>query len=171
MAPRLLALVVAAAAGAAGCLGPSGGGAERSGMNGAPAADRVQRSALDVRLEALSEPRPERAAAGRNPFRFGDRAAGPPTPTAPVDRQVRAGSRAAPPSPLRLIGVVDAPESAGPIAVLADGAGVFQGRVGDTVAGRYRIIRIAADTVEVELLVAGGQRILRLDGLPESGTP
>lgn len=169
MAPRLLALVAAAAA--AGCLGPSGGTAERNGMNGAPAADRVQRSVLDVRLEALSEPRPERAAAGRNPFRFGDRAADPRlAPVAAVERQVGARPRAAPP-PLRLIGVVDAPESAGSIAVLADGAGVFQGRVGDTVAGRYRIIRIAADTVEVEQLVAGGQRILRLDGLPENGTP
>lgn len=164
--PRLLALVIATAT--AGCLGPSGSGAEQSGMNGAPAADRVQRSALDVRLEALSEPRPKRIAAGRNPFRFGDRAAGP-RPAA-VERQVRARPRAASP-PLRLIGVVDAPESAGPIAVLADGDGVFQGRVGDTVAGRYRIVRIAADTVEVEQLVAGGQRILRLDGLPESGTP
>lgn len=140
-------------------------------MNGAPAADRVQRSALDVRLEALSEPRPERTVAGRNPFRFGDRGTGPPPAAVEaVDRQVRARPRAAPP-PLRLIGVVDAPESAGPIAVLADGDGVFQGRVGDTIAGRYRIVRIAADTVEVEQLVAGGQRILRLDGLPESGMP
>ena len=171
MAPRLFALVVTTAAGAAGCLGPSVGGAEWSGMNGAPAADRVQRGVLDVRIEALSEPRPERAAAGRNPFRFGDRAAGPrPAPVAAVERQVRARPRAASP-PLRLIGVVDAPESAGPIAVLADGDGVFQGRVGDTVAGRYRIVRIAGDTVEVEQLVAGGQRMLRLDGLPESGTP
>lgn len=166
MAPRLLVLVVAAA-GAAGCPGPSGGAGEQSGMNGAPAADRVQRRALDVHLEALSEPRPERTATGRNPFRFGDRAAGrPPTRVEPAARQVRARPRAASPPPLRLIGVVDAPASAGPIAVLADDAGVFQGRVGDTVAGRYRIVRIGADTVEVEQLVAGGQQVLMLDGLP-----
>lgn len=164
MAPRLLVLVVAAA-GAAGCPGPSGGAGERSGMNGAPAADRVQRRALDVHLEALSEPRPERTATGRNPFRFGGRAAGrPPKRVEPAARQVRARPRAAP--PLRLIGVVDAPASAGSIAVLSDGGGVFQGRVGDTVAGRYRIVRIAADAVEVEQLVGGGQRVLKLNGLP-----
>ena len=165
MAPRLLVVVVAAV-GAAGCPGPSGGAGERSGMNGAPATDRVQWRALDVRLEALSEPQPERTATGRNPFRFGGRAAGPPSARVePAPRQVRARPRPAPP-PLRLIGVVDAPASAGPIAVLADGGGVFQGRVGDTVAGRYRIVRIAADAVEVEQLVGGGQRVLRLDGLP-----
>ena len=51
------------------------------------------------------------------------------------------------------------------IAVLTDGADVFQGRVGDTVDGRYRIARIAADGVELERLLAGGREVLRLDGL------
>ena len=138
-------------------------------MNGRPAADTVRESALDVRLEALSEPRPARAVSGRNPFRFHRPVAGRvPSPARRGTTALREPPLAAPvesPARLRFIGVVDAPESAGLIAVLADGADVFQGRVGDTVDGRYRIARIAADTVEIEHVIAGGREVLRLDGL------
>ena len=59
---------------------------------------------------------------------------------------------------------VEAP-SAGLIAVLTDGEAVFQGRQGDTVEGRYRILRVAAERVEIELLPAGGREVLALEGL------
>ena len=174
VSPRAAGLVVAAIAvgGVAGCGGQTRGTAgprEPAGMNGRPAADTVQEKDLDVRLEALSEPRPARAVSGRNPFRFDRAAPGrvpwPPGRGAEARRETPRAAPAEPPTRLRFIGLVDAPESAGLIAVLADGADVFQGRVGDTVDGRYRIARIAADTVEIEHVIAGGREVLRLDGL------
>ena len=66
--------------------------------------------------------------------------------------------------PLRFIALVDAPQSAGLIAVLSDGETVFQGRVGDTIDGRYRIMSIGSDTAEVELLLTGERQILQRDG-------
>ena len=139
-----------------------------------PLADTVSEANLDVRLEAVAGPRPKRASGNRNPFRFGseslDAPADPdldpdrdpaPVPITVSNGSSRPGTRL---SPLELIGVVDAPNSVGLIAVLTDGEVVFQGRVGDTVEGRYRITRIATDTVEVELLPAGGRRVLHMEG-------
>ena len=161
--------------GSAGCRGQAGGPAgpiDPAGMNGRPAADIVQEESLHLRLNALSEPRPVRTVSSRNPFRFGGldpggvRSATRRVPEARRESpRPAAAERPSRRSRLRFIGVVDAPESAGLIAVLADGADVFQGRVGDTVDGRYRITRIAGDTVEIERLIAGGREVLRLDGL------
>ena len=50
------------------------------------------------------------------------------------------------------------------IAVLSDGESVFQGRVGDTIDGRYRIRRIGSNTAELELLQSGERQVLHLDG-------
>ncbi len=167
-----LLVATIAIGGIAGCEGQPRGPAgpmDPAGMNGGPAADIVQERDLDLRLDALSEPRPAQAVSRRNPFRFGrpepGRVPSPPRRGTESRREAPLPVAAEPPSRLRFIGVVDAPESAGLIAVLADGADVFQGRVGDTVDGRYRIVRIAADTVEIERLIAGGREVLRLDGL------
>ena len=163
------AIVIGGSAGCGGQPGRPAGPSDPAGMNGGPAADIVQERSLHLRLSALSEPRPVRTVSSRNPFRF-DRLApdGVPPPTRRVAEARPARPRPAAaerPPRLRFIGIVDAPESAGLIAVLADGADVFQGRVGDTVDGRYRITRIAGDTVEIERLIAGGREVLRLDGL------
>ena len=125
-----------------------------------------------VRLDAL----PGRAAAPggpvRNPFRFGPAAAPPSlTPggfiagggaaTAPV--QVDGWRPAEDPSALRFIGVLEAPESAGRVAVLSDGAGVYHGRVDDVVGGRWRIV--ALDRAEVVLeRSATGERLTLTPG-------
>ena len=166
------AVVIGGSAGCGGQPGSPAGPLDAAGMNGGPAADTVQERSLHLRLNALSEPRPVRTVSIRNPFRFDrfDRLApdGVPSPTPRVAEARPARPRPAAaerPPRLRFIGIVDAPESAGLIAVLADGADVFQGRVGDTVDGRYRITRIAGDTVEIERLIAGGREVLRLDGL------
>ena len=168
-APLVWAIVIG---GIAGCGGPPNrpaGPSDPVGMNGRPAADIVQERSLHLRLNALSEPRPVRTVSGRNPFRF-DRLEpdAVPSPTRRVPEARRESPRPAAAertSRLQFIGVVDAPASAGLIAVLADGADVFQGRVGDTVDGRYRITRIAGDTVKIERLIAGGREVLTLDGL------
>src|SRR5690242_10500186 len=46
----------------------------------AKTADNVQPGDLDVRLEALNEPRPEAESSDRNPFRFYVKPAPPPPP-------------------------------------------------------------------------------------------
>ena len=127
---------------------------------------------FDVRLDAL----PGRAAAPggpvRNPFRFGPAAAPPSltpggavagggTATTPVEVD---GWRPADPSALRFIGVLEAPESAGRVAVLTDGAGVYHGRVDDIVGGRWRIVALDRGAVVLERAETGERLTLTPGG-------
>ncbi len=183
--PARAMLAVLVAAGAAACgdqvaapadVPPGAAEAPR----GAPAAT-VDIADLRVRLDALAAPRPQRVAGGRNPFRFAD-AAGADAPAVealaedaatvapPGARAARPGTRRATAGggtgrrSLRFIAVVDAPQSAGLIAVLSDGETVFQGRVGDTIDGRYRIMSIGTDTAELVFLPTGERQVLHRDG-------
>ncbi len=127
---------------------------------------------LDVRLDALPGRPPAPAGPARNPFRFGPAAAPPPlTPggggsggnaaASPV--QVDGWRPAEDPAALRFIGVLEAPESAGRVAVLTDGAGVYHGRVDDVVGGRWRIV--ALDRAAVVLERSGsGERLTLTPG-------
>jgi hypothetical protein len=70
-----------------------------------------------------------------------------------------------PPIPLRLIGLMNAPTQAGRVAVLSDGRGnVFNGREGDIIEGRYRLIRIGADSAELAYTDGRGRQVIRLSG-------
>lgn len=179
--PMRLMVVILAAAGAASCsdrlAAPPGG---EAAALGAPA-DTVDSADLRVRLDALAEPRPQRAAGNRNPFRFAgavgadtpavdDPAEGAATVPPPGGETVHPGLQAATAGgggvrrSLRFIAVVDAPQSAGFIAVLSDGETVFQGRVGDTIDGRYRIMSIGTDTAELLFLPTGERQVLHRDG-------
>ena len=60
------------------------------------------------------------------------------------------------PTPLVLIGVIEAPASAGRVAVLADGEAVYHGRVGDVLGTYARIVSITPPYIELE--PAGGTR-------------
>ncbi|MXY16418.1 MAG: hypothetical protein F4057_11355 [Acidobacteria bacterium] len=178
-------VAILVAAGAAACsdriaapaAGPHGGAAA---PRGAPA-DTVDGADLGVRLDALAAPRPQRAAGSRNPFRFAgavganapaveDHAEGAATVAPPGGQTVRQGLQAATAGggavrrSLRFIAVVDAPQSAGLIAVLSDGETVFHGRVGDTIDGRYRIMSIGTDTAELVFLRTGERQVLHRDG-------
>jgi hypothetical protein len=159
------------------CATPPGAPAPADGGNGGAGTARVEDAPLELRLDALDAPRPRRTVAERNPFEFaaptGADAVGAGAPAAPelsraggaaADLQPAAREVAAPQPGLRFIAVVDAPQSAGFIAVLTDGDTVFHGRVGDTVDGRYRIMSIGADSAEIALLQTGERQILNLDG-------
>ena len=164
----------------AGCQGdpaslPAESPREGTSMLPVPAADRVAEGDLDIRVEALAGPRSEIAQTGRNPFSFGRSlptpAAGPEfgeegTLARPVSIEPQRSENAVADSSwrLRFIGLVEAPSTTGQIAVLSDGDVVFHGRVGDTIDGRYRIIRIGTDQVEVERVAGGDRRVLRLAG-------
>ena len=151
------------------------------GMNSPQPADTLDGQSLDVRIEAMTGDRPAAADDPRNPFRFG-----PGTPAGgerePLDMAltpVAAGrgsddrAPAAPPSggaavvgaaSLKFIGVLEAPESVGLIAVLSDGDYVYHGRVNEVIEGRYRIVRIDVASIEIEFLQGGGRQTLRLAG-------
>lgn len=125
----------------------------------------------EVRLDMLAVPRDEPAAAVRNPFRVEP----PPPPSMSPPRRggtnqgVVAPDAPAPPPPpppipLRLIGLVEARGGVGRIAVLSDGRDVFYGREGDIIEGRYRIIQIGIESVDIGYVDGRGSQRLRLSG-------
>jgi hypothetical protein len=70
-----------------------------------------------------------------------------------------------PPIPLRFIGLVDAPGAQSPrLAVLSDGRNVFHGREGDIIDGRYRIVRIGVESIEMSYVDGRGRQTIRLSG-------
>lgn len=130
---------------------------------------------LDVRLEALGAEREQPAGVERNPFRFearrrpesesGERAAAPPPrPEVEPTPAVPSGPPPQPPIPLKFIGIIESPE-AGRVAALTDGRRVFQGRVGDIIEGRYKIVRIGVESIVLEYADgSGAQQTIRLSG-------
>ena len=125
-----------------------------------------------MRLDALlggAEPPGDPA---RNPFRLG-RAAPPPVipengiPVGepPVSLGAVDGWRpASDPAAIRFLGVVEAPESVGLVAVLSDGGVVRHGRVNDVVGGRYRIVALDRTAIVLERVRDGERRTLRPSG-------
>jgi hypothetical protein len=131
-----------------------------------------------VRLEALGAPRPDLAGGERDPFRFGIRTSPPrpepqpeppalgtpPAPGMPTDRPGPGGPGGAAPIALKFIGIVDAPLQGGKVAVLSDGRSVFQGHEGDAIDGRFRIVRIGVESIEMAHLDGQGRQTIRLTG-------
>lgn len=130
-----------------------------------------------LKLELLQQRRPGLDAPERDPFRFqarpapappppsrspGGAAAGTPARPAPPMQQ---GPPPPPPIPLRFIGFVDAPTQAGRIAILSDGRGnIFYGREGATIEGRYRVVKLSPDSVELAHVAGGARQTIRLSG-------
>lgn len=65
---------------------------------------------------------------------------------------------------MRFIGLVEAPEQAQKIAILSDGRGVYQGREGDIIEGRYRILKIGVESIEMAYVDGRGRQTIRLTG-------
>ena len=129
----------------------------------------------DLRLELLTQHRAELGEPARDPFRFQARQpaprpaapVAPPLPVAPVIARpvVPAGPPPPPPIALRFIGLVDAPSQAGRVAILSDGRGnVVYGKEGDTIEGRYRLLKVGSDAVELAYIDGRGRQTVRLAG-------
>jgi hypothetical protein len=149
--------------------GPPTSNTQRNGSRGSRN-ELTPAQELDVRLEALTASRPDPQAAERNPFRF--RPAPPPPEPATPPPLPDPGPVAAPepqgppPIPLKFIGIVESPR-AGKIAALTDGKVVMYGREGDTIEGRYRIVRIGAESITMEHWngrEGQGRQTIRLSG-------
>jgi len=124
-----------------------------------------------VHLPELEAERPKPGAAVRNLFRF--KVKPPPPVPAPIavappkaTTGVPQGPPPPPPIPLKFIGFVADPTGQSPkIAVLSDSAGhVFQGTEGNIIEGRYRILRIGAESIEMAYIDGTGRRTIRLTG-------
>ena len=130
-----------------------------------------------VWLDGLRAGRPETDAGGRDPFRFG--AVGRPgVEDAPVALPGGApltsepgrsagsgpdGARSEAGMALRFIGTLEGGR-VGRVAVLSDGSFVYHGRSGEIVDGRYRILRIGVESIELEVLDGGRRQTIRLTG-------
>jgi hypothetical protein len=109
----------------------------------------------------------------RNLFRFKPKAP-PPPPPAPV-RPVQPVEPAAPTGPppppplapiaLKFIGIVEAPSHGEKIAILSDGRNApFYGKEGAIIEGRYRILKIGVESVELAYADGRGRQTIRLTG-------
>lgn len=129
-----------------------------------PASDQV----VEVQVAALRETPPAIRSSGRNPFRFQPRLPPPPPPAPPRPEQpvapVNTGPPPPPPITLKFIGVVTGQAATGKVAVLSDGKFVYYGREGDIIEGRYRLVRIGEESVQMEHVDGRGRQTIRLSG-------
>lgn len=136
------------------------------------AAGQAVEAPRPVALDTLTADRGEPSGTARNPFRFQPKVApAPPQPVAspatdetrPVAPPVPAGPPPPPPIPLKFIALVER-ASGVKWAVLSDGKVTMYGKDGDTIDGRYRIVKIGAESVEVTHLDGRGRQVIRLTG-------
>ena len=143
---------------------------------------QVATEVTQVSIALLQQPRSEPVDTGRDLFKFATRtrpadggtqpgvpavprgggvpsAAGPVAPAGPAD-----AAAPPPPIPLRFIGLVQKQGDPTKIAVLSDSHGVYHGREGDIIEGRYRILRVGNESVELVYLDGRGRQVLRLSG-------
>jgi|SRR5471030_1149202 len=126
-----------------------------------------------VRLEALKREKPEPEATERNLFRFKPKAPppAPPAPPRPVQPVTPAAPTGPPPPPaiapitLKFIGVMEAPAHGQKIAILSDGRNApFYGKEGAIIEGRWRILKIGVESVELAYADGRGRQTIRLTG-------
>ena len=149
------------------------GSAQTATQQSQPAAHVPSRgSGPDVHLNALESARPGPNAGDRSVFQFRQRATLPTNAAAarsaaPPEAPPTVARPPAPTLPaiaLKFIGLIEAPERAAKIAVLSDGRNVFHGSEGDIIEGRYRIVRIGAESLEMAYLDGRGRQTIRLTG-------
>ncbi|MDE0831277.1 MAG: hypothetical protein OSB03_18975 [Vicinamibacterales bacterium] len=142
-----------------------------------------------LRLDDMDTERADPTSDRRNPFRFGAARPSPSLAASPVtapsppavrsDRLTRDDvpvvipSRGVPASssaiPLTFMGFMESPGVEGRVVVLSDGDDVFHGRRGDVIDGRYRILTMGLESVELERIAGRGRATLRLPNDPPGG--
>lgn len=176
MAPerrKQLVFVIAAvvlAAGTAYILWPGPSAATGPASNERPAQGTVARStaaiqAPDVHLPALSAVRPKPVDASRDLFRFKPKPTPPPPPVPKIEAPPAPTGPPTPPPPLpialRYIGYVE--KDGKKFATLSDSTGHPEsGGEGDIIQGRFRILKIGVESIEVAYLDGTGRRTIRL---------
>jgi hypothetical protein len=142
------------------------------------AADRSvvedQTAPAGVNLSALTRSRGEPAETGRDPFRFRPKPAPPPPSAAtgsaagkptfqPPAAIIPSGPPPPPPITLKFVGLVEKADGTR-IAVLTDGHRPIYGVEGQEVDGRYKILKIGVESVEISYLDGRGRQTIHLSG-------
>jgi hypothetical protein len=151
-----------------------------SNASGTPAARGTQGSKspiTEVDLKALEAERPEPGDNTRNPFRFKPKPPPPPppppSPAVIKQQQQQAAEMAARPVepppppriPLKYIGDMSDPKNPSKrIAILSDARSTYYGREGEVVEGRYKILRIGVESIELAYLDGRGRQTIRQTG-------
>ena len=129
----------------------------------------------DVHLEALDAERVRPGRNERNLFRFRPKAPPPPPPEPPRPAQPAMPVNPVPQPPpgpppvapitLKFIGIIESPTHARKIAILSDGRNPpFQGEEGAIIEGRYRILKIGVESIELAYVDGRGRQTIRLTG-------
>src|SRR6478736_463966 len=152
---------------------PQAAGTVTAQKNGArPTAAASSTGPVEVRLNALAGDRQEPGKAARNPFRYQPKAAPPPkmvTPVAPPPQPqagpaIPVGPPPPPPIALKLIGVLERANGV-KWAVLSDGKSApLYGKDGDIIDGRYVIVKIGTESIEMTYADGRGRQMIRLSG-------
>ena len=127
-------------------------------------------AAPEVHLGALDAGRAKPESSERNLFRFKTKPLPPPPPPPPPQPVVAAPVAPSGPPPLqpialKFIGLVEETEHAQKIAILSDGRNVpYYGREGDIIEGRYRILKIGVESIEIAYVDGRGRQTIRLTG-------
>lgn len=150
--------------------GPTGSAVAPSNQAGRGAGPQSAPEVADVNLEALKDAHDAPSDPQRNLFAFRQREAAPasparetaaPAPVAPVP----SGPPPPPPIQLKFIGILDSPAAGGKVAILSDGRGnTFHAREGQEVDGRYTVIKIGTESIELSYVDGRGRQTLRLSG-------
>lgn len=137
-----------------------------------PVKDADAPAAVAVKLDALTAGRSEPGDTARNPFRFQPRVVAPPPRPAvvapPVTEAVRPapppGPPPLPPIPLKFIGLLERANGV-KFAVLTDGKSApMYGKDGDIIDGRYAIVKIGTESIEMTYADGRGRQVIRLTG-------
>ncbi len=137
----------------------------RQAQGGTPTANPEE---LKVRLGDLAAKRPDSGDVERNPFRFRPPPAPPTPPPQPVQPQVNLPPPTPlpppiPPIPLKFMGTVEGPGIK--LAALTDCKGfTYSGREGETIDGRYKLVRIQVETIVMEYPNGTGRTTIRKSG-------
>ncbi|HXD18362.1 MAG TPA: hypothetical protein VN654_15220 [Vicinamibacterales bacterium] len=132
----------------------------------------------DVKLELLKPTPSELEPSERNPFQFKPKAPPPAPPPAagtgpgpgrivvappPVAAPVPQGPPPPPPIALKYIGVLETAQ--GRVAVFRDTGGeIVNGKEGDIIDGRYRLLKIGVESADVAYVDGRGRQTIRLSG-------
>ena len=151
---------------------PTAATGARPGSANQQAATSLNTPITAVQLEALKNDRPGPADSPRNPFRFTPKPAPAPPrgpvmpapPPPPLMTPDPMDPATLPRIPLKFIGLLEN-DKVGKVAILSDGRGIpFHGREGEIIGGRYRIMRIGVESIELAYLDGRGRQTIRQTG-------
>ena len=143
-----------------------------NGRSATTTATTKETPVADLRLERLKTEASELDPPSRNPFQFKPKAAPSPSrsqasaaapPVVVAPPPVPQGPPPPPPIALKYIGVLETAQ--GRVAIFRDNGGdVVNGKEGDIIDGRYRLLKIGVESADLAYVDGRGRQTIRLSG-------